>query len=291
MRKRKYRINLFYIPAMVLILLFVIYPLGNAIYISLIKWNGYSQTKEFIGISNYIALLNDANFRTAFFNTILYGFGCTILQNILGLAFALFLNSKFKGRTIVRTVIYLPAIISGLVMGYIMYFFFQYRNGVVNELLSFIGIAGQDWMSVGMQAKIIMAVINVWQFVGLSMVIYLAGLQGIPQGYYEAAAIDGANKWKQFTNITLPLLNPAMASAVLINLIGGLKLFDIIKAMTDGGPGFSTHSLATYLTNQYFDAERAGYAGAVGVFLFVFIMLVAFILNAYFRHREKEVEM
>lgn len=289
MRKRRCRINLFYVPAIVLILLFVVYPLGNAIYISFLKWNGYSQTKNFIGFNNYLSLIKDENFRTAFFNTLLYGFGCTILQNIFGLLFALFLNSKFKGRSIVRTVIYLPAIISGLVMGYIMYFFFQYKNGVVNEILSLFGIVGNDWLSVGMQAKIIMALINVWQFVGLSMVIYLAGLQGISKMYYEAAAIDGATKWKQFTNITLPLLNPAIASAVLLNLIGGLKLFEIIKAMTNGGPGFATHSLATYLTNQYFDAEKAGYAGAIGVFLFVFIMLIAFVLNSWFRNREVEM--
>ena len=118
------------------------------------------------------------------------------------------------------------------------------------------------------------------------MVIYLAGIQGVSQSYLEAATVDGANAWERFRFIILPLLVPALSSSVIYNLIGGLKLYDVIIALTDGGPAKKTHSLATYIANRYFDAERAGYAAAIGVFSFVMIMVISMIVNGYFRKKE-----
>ena len=264
-KKRLQRLNWFYVPAVVLMILFIAYPLGNAIYLSFFKWNGYSVKKDFIGVQNYISMFNDKTFVSSLRNTLLYGFVCTFLQQVIGLAMAVFLNTKFKGRGIARTVIYMPAMVSGLVMGYIMYFFFQTKGGVMNDIL---------------------LSINTWQFVGVSMVIYLAGIQGVSQSYIEAATVDGANAWQRFRFITLPLLQPALASSVIYNLIGGLKLYDVILALTDGGPAKKTHSLATYIANRYFDAERAGYAAAIGVFSFVMIMVISMIVNGYFRKKE-----
>lgn len=137
MEKQYKKLNIFYIPAVVLMILFVAYPLFNAFYLSFFNWNGYSQTKEFFGFKNYISMFQDKNFRKALINTLIYGFGCTALQQVIGLALAMFLNGKFKGRSIVRTVIYMPAMVSGLVMGYIMYFFFQSKGGVINDMLLF----------------------------------------------------------------------------------------------------------------------------------------------------------
>ena len=230
-------------------------------------------------------MMKDSSFWTSFFNTVLYGFGCTIIQQILGLALALFVNSKFKTRNLIRTVVYLPAMISGLIMGYILYFFFQFDKGVMNEIISWFGYAPIDWMASGMRARIIIVLVNTWQFTGLSMIIYLAGLQGVPQTYYEAAKIDGADNYHLFKSITIPMIYPSIVSSVMFNLIGGLKLFDVIKALTGGGPGNSTQSMSTYLTHEYFDAEKAGYAGAIGVFIFAFIMMVSYLLNEYFRKK------
>ncbi|MBQ6806180.1 MAG: sugar ABC transporter permease [Lachnospiraceae bacterium] len=283
MQKMHKRMNWFYVPALMLLVLFVAYPLGNAFFVSLTKWNGYSSHKTFIGINNYIRMTKDPAFWTSFRNTILYGFGSTILQQILGLALAIFVNSEFKGRNLVRTIVYLPAMMSGLVMGYVLYFFFQYDQGVVNEVLSWFGYAPVDWMGEGIRAVLIITFVNVWQFTGLSMIIYLAGLQGVSQTYYEAAQIDGANKWRLFIHITLPSIYPSIVSSTMFNLIGGLKLFDAIQAMTGGGPGNASHSLSSYLTREYFGAEKAGYAGAIGVFIFAFIMLVSYVLNSAFR--------
>lgn len=289
MTKRKNRLNWFYVPAVVIMIAFIAYPLCNAIYLSFFKWNGYSVNKEFIGIGNYISMLGDKTFISSLKNTLLYGFGCTILQQIIGLALAVYLNTKFKGRGIIRTVIYMPAMVSGLVMGYIMYFFFQYKGGVMNDILMWLGMEGIDWLGNGTMAKGVIVFINTWQFVGISMVIYLAGIQGVSQSYLEAAVVDGANPWQKFWHIVFPLLVPAMASSVTFNLIGGLKLYDVIIALTDGGPAKKTHSLATYIANRYFDAERAGYAAAIGVFSFVMIMIVSVIVNGYFRKKEVDL--
>lgn len=285
-KKRLQRLNWFYVPAVVLMILFIAYPLGNAIYLSFFKWNGYSVKKDFIGVQNYISMFNDKTFVSSLRNTLLYGFVCTFLQQVIGLAMAVFLNTKFKGRGIARTVIYMPAMVSGLVMGYIMYFFFQTKGGVMNDILSSMGLTTVDWLGNGNTAIAVIIFINTWQFVGVSMVIYLAGIQGVSQSYIEAATVDGANAWQRFRFITLPLLQPALASSVIYNLIGGLKLYDVIIALTDGGPAKKTHSLATYIANRYFDAERAGYAAAIGVFSFVMIMVISMIVNGYFRKKE-----
>lgn len=278
--------NLLYIPAVLLMACFVLYPLARGIYISFFKWNGYSQNMTFIGLKNYLSLLSDKYFKSSFWNTMLYGFGSALLQNVFGLALALFLNSKFKIRNAVRTIIYLPVMISGLLMGYIMYFFFQLNHGVINEIFQYLGKDAINWLADGTRGKIIITLVNSWQYVGIAMIVYLAGLQNIPSMYYEAATLDGGNKWQIFRHVTLPLLTPAMSTAVIQNVIGGLKLNDVIISLTKGGPTLKTHSLSTYISYMYFDLEKAGYASAVGVFLFVFIFIISTFLTRYFRKRE-----
>ena len=287
MKKRnKNMINLFYLPALILFAVFVIYPFMEGIRISFTNWNGYSQNYTYVGAKNYIQLFQDKNVRTALINTLIYGIGSTFLQNVIGLLYAVFLDSKFRGRMLVRTIIYLPVMIAPLVMGYMMYFLVQYDNGAINDILAAFGRQPVDWMNNGFRAVILMTLINSLQFVGISMVIYMAGLQGIPGVYYEAAAIDGVTGFQAFRSITLPLLTPAITSAVVINLIGGLKLFDIIMALTMGGPGYSSHSLSTLITNQYFRAQNAGYSAAMGVGTFLLIMFISNVTMRYFDKKE-----
>ena len=275
MSKRDRRLDLFYIPAVILFLLFVIYPFGKGIYLSLTNWNGYSRSMKFVGITNYINMFTDKNVLIAFKNTLIYGFGSTVIQNVLGILLAVFLNQEFKGKGIIRTVVYLPVMIAPLLMGYIMYFFFTYNNGAINDILNLFGIAPIDWLADGQRSIIILTLVNSLQFVGISMVLYLAGLQNISSMYYEAANVDGATGVQKFFHITLPLLTPAITSSVTINLIGGLKLFDVISALTGGGPGYDTHSVSTLIHRLYFGGERAGYASAVGLVFFVFIMIIS----------------
>lgn len=277
--------NLFYVPALLLFLVFVVYPFCRGVFLSFTNWNGYSQTYHMVGFKNYLRFFQDKNVLTAFINTIIYGFGSTLLQNILGLSFALMLNQKFLGRSVCRTVIYMPVMIASLIMGYIMYFFVCYDGGAINDIVVALGRNRVDWMADGTRAVIIITLINSLQYAGISMVIYLAGLQNIPGMYYEAAAIDGVRSWQKFRSITLPLLIPAVSSAVVINLIGGLKLFDIIMALTNGGPGYSSNSLSTLVQRTYFASENAGYASTIGLISFVFILIVSNIVVGYFNKK------
>lgn len=289
MQKKNRLINLFYVPALALFAVFVVLPFIKGIYLSLTNWNGYSPSYKFVGLKNYARMLTDENVRTAFVNTIIYGFGSTLVQNVLGIAFAVLLNKKFRGRSLIRTVIYLPVMIAPLIMGYIMYFFFAYNNGAVNDVLKLFGAQPVDWLAKGSRAVIILMLVNSLQFAGISMVIYLAGLQNIPTLYYDAAAIDGVNDRQRFFYVTMPLLMPAVTSSVTINLIGGLKLFDVISALTGGGPGYDTNSLSTLIHRLYFGSERAGYAAAVGLVFFVFIMIVSNIVVKALQKRQVEL--
>lgn len=289
MKKRIDTINLFYVPALVLFALFVIYPFFKGVYLSFTNWNGYSRSFKMIGLKNYENLFKDKNVHRAFANTLVYGVASTVIQNALGVLLAVFLNKKFRGRSLVRTVIYLPVMIAPLIMGYVMYFFFNYNRGAINDVLKLFGAAPVDWLASGNRAVFILTLVNSLQFVGISMVIYLAGLQNIPSMYYEAAEIDGIGVKQRFFYITLPLLMPAVTSSVTLNLIGGLKLFDVISALTGGGPGYDTHSLSTLIHKYYFGGERAGYASAIGLVFFVFIMFVSNIVVKALQRRQVEL--
>lgn len=281
-------INLFYLPAVILFVVFVIYPFIQGAFLSLTNWNGYSQSYKIVGLRNYLRLFTDENVLTALLNTLVYAFGSTLLQNVLGLALAMFLNSKFRGRSLLRTVIYLPVMIAPLIMGYIMYFFVSYNRGALNDIVMALGGQPMDWMANGPRAVIMMTCINALQFVGVAMVIYLAGLQNIPTMYYEAAKVDGIGEFDQFRYITLPLLMPAIQSAVIVNLVGGFKLFDVIMALTSGGPGYASHSLSTLVHRTYFGSENAGYASAIGIIAFLLILVVSSFVTGYFTKKEVE---
>ena len=272
-------VNLFYAPALIMLVLFSLYPLISGIGISLTSWDGFNPEKIFVGLSNYVTMLRDANFRMTLINTFIYGIGSTIIQQVLGLGLALLLNSKIKGRNLMRAIIYLPALVSAVIMGTMYYFIFQYDTGALNTILSALGLEKVVWFQNVTTALIIILVVNSVQFVGTSMIIYLAGLQGLDQSVVEAASLDGASGWKMFWNITLPGLAPSFTTSVVLNLIGGLKLFDVIKVLTGGGPGYSTNSVSSYISIQYFDNQNAGYAAAMGVVLFIIIAVVTTVMN------------
>ncbi len=272
-------VNLFYAPALIMLVLFSLYPLISGIGISLTSWDGFNPEKIFVGLSNYVTMLRDANFRMTLINTFIYGIGSTIIQQVLGLGLALLLNSKIKGRNLMRAIIYLPALVSAVIMGTMYYFIFQYDTGALNTILSALGLEKVVWFQNATTALIIILAVNSVQFVGTSMIIYLAGLQGLDQSVVEAASLDGASGWKMFWNITLPGLAPSFTTSVVLNLIGGLKLFDVIKVLTGGGPGYSTNSVSSYISIQYFDNQNAGYAAAMGVVLFIIIAVVTTVMN------------
>jgi raffinose/stachyose/melibiose transport system permease protein len=278
--------NLFYLPVLILFLVLTVYPLVSGVQLSFTDWDGYTANKDFIGITNYGRLFSDEYFLQVLINTLIFGFGCTILQQILGLLLALILDSKLWGRDFARAVVYLPVLISPVIMGTMYYLLLQYNHGALNDIVLLWGGAKVAWLSDANIAIAIIVFVNTLQFMGISMVLYLTGLQNIPVEYYEASELDGASAWQRFRYITAPLLYPAMVSSITINLIGGLKLFDIIKVLTNGGPGYSTNSVSTYIGITYFNAQSAGYASAMGVILFLLILSVTLVLNQILKRNE-----
>jgi len=286
---KKWMMNFFYLPAMALFAVFVVFPFFEGIRISFTNWNGFLPQYDYIGFGNYRRLIEDRTLWEVFGNTIIYGFGSTFFQNVLGLAFAVYLNAKFRGRGFLRTVIYVPVMIAPLIMGYILFFILQFSGGALNDVMLLFDQERVNWLGSPSRVVIIIVIVNTLQYVGISMVIYLAGLQNIPAMYKEAASIDGAKSWSFFKYIILPLLMPAITSSVMINLIGGLKLFDIIRALLPDSPASGGHSLSTYLTFQYFNAQRAGYSAAIGILTFVFILIVSMLVMKFFDSREEQM--
>lgn len=253
---------------------------------SFTNWDGFSQTYSWVGLDKYEEILGNPAMMNIFKNTLIYGLGSTLFQNIIGLALALLLDSKIKGKNIARIIIYMPAIISALIMGFIWYFFFQFNGGAINDLMKVMGLSPINWLENGKRAVWIITGVNTFQYLGIAMIIYLAGLQGIPKDYYEAASLDGAKGLSILWHITLPLLMPAITISVVMNIIGGLKLFDVIMAMTSGGPGFASQSLSTMMYTLYFIRQDAGGAAALGNIMFLVILSISFIVLKNLRERE-----
>lgn len=288
MERRKRMYIYITIPALALMALFIAAPLVNAVRISFFKWNGYSQHMRFKGLENYADVFTDKLFWRSLGNTMIYGFGSTLLQNVAGLLSALFLNRHFQGRNAVRTILYMPIMISAFIMGEILYYFVALDGGVFNEIIGIFGIEPVYWMHSGLSSTIMIMLINSWQYMGLCMIIYLAGLQNIPSMYIEAAKLDGASKHQMFWHVTFPLLIPAVTTAVVTNLIGGFKLFDPIVPLSNGGPNRQSMSLAFYINLLYFNDEKAGVASALGIVTFLVIMAISIPVNKFLQSREVE---
>lgn len=282
-------LNLMYVPALLLFSLFIYYPITQGIKISLTNWDGYSPHYSYVGLEKYHYMFTDMKTRRVIVNTLIYGLGSTLFQNIFGLAYAVFLNGKLKGKSIVRTIVYFPVIIAPLIMGYVWYFIFQYSGGALNDILLLFGKEPVDWLSNGQRAVWLITLVNTFQYMGVAMVIYLAGLQAIPKDYLEAADVDGASGWSKFIHVTFPLLMPAVTISIVLNIIEGLKLFDVIMSMTAGGPGYASHSLSTMMYDLYFPRQDAGFAAALGNLMFVLISALG--LSALLFLRKREVEL
>ncbi|WP_312692605.1 carbohydrate ABC transporter permease [Caproiciproducens sp.] len=266
------------VPAFLLFALFFVYPLIQGIGMSLTDWNGISQA-NFIGLKNFTDFFQDERAVGDIRNTLLFALGSAPLLNIVGLCYALLMNGKFKGKSIARVIIYLPAVISPLIMGYIWYLLLQPGRGFVFHALELIGKSSWlgNWLGDFTASMIVLVLVNVWQYAGMTMVVYLAGLQSIPGELYESAKMDGAGSWNSFRYITLPMLLPSIRINVVTNIIGSLSVFDIIMALTDGGPGYATESLSVYIMRMCY-GSKTGYSTAVAIIMF-FIILIPVIIS------------
>ena len=261
------------VPAFVLFALFFLYPLFRAIGLSLTDWNGVG-TPEFVGLANFQRFFSDQRARTDIANTLLFALGSAPLLNVVGLCYALLVDRKARGIGFARMAVYLPAVVSPLVMGYIWYFILQPKRGFLAMLMPNAAVFSSHagWFADRPSALIMLILVNVWQYAGMTMIIYLAGLQSIPTELYEAAHIDGAGAWSRLRRITIPLLYPAIRVNVVTNIIGSLAVFDVIVSLTGGGPGYATESLSLYIMRMVYGGST-GYSTAVAVILFVVILI------------------
>ena len=263
---------IFIAPNVVVFAVFMFLPILLAFYISLNEWTLIG-TPTFVGLGNYLDMLEDSEFLRAFYNTGVYTLGTVPTSIALGLVVALGLNLKLPGRTLLRSIFFVPVIISLVAVALIASWIFNDNYGIINAALSAVGIGDVPWLSSARWAMISLIIATLWIRLGFNMVIYLAALQSIPTELYDAARVDGASGWRRFRHITWPLLGPTTFLLVIINIIYSLHVFDLIYVMTGGGPGFSTTVLVQYIYQMAFTEGQMGYASAIGVVLYLLLLV------------------
>lgn len=261
----------FHIPAGVFFVVLFLVPTGASFYFALTRWTLFDV--EFIGFENFVQFFREPALVQGFTNTFIYAFVTSGLKVVLGLALAVLLTSQIVGRGYLRSVVFFPVLVSTIGVGVTFRVLMDPFDGLINQTLAVFGIAGPGWLTDPSLALLSVAFVDVWKGVGLATLIFIAGIVAIPREYYEAAHVDGANAWNNFWSITLPLARPATVTVVILSLIGGLRSFDLIWAMTRGGPGFTSDVIASVIYKQY-QAGFYGLSTAGNVILFVVVAAI-----------------
>jgi raffinose/stachyose/melibiose transport system permease protein len=260
-------------PALALYALVVLYPSFAGAAAAFTDWDGLGGGRSFIGLDNFRRLFEEDAARGALRNTLLLTLFVVCVQNALALALAIGLH-RVAGR--LRVVFLVPAVISPLVIAFVWkYLLGPADDEGINALLGLAGLGGQDWLGDPALALWSIGMTAVWQHCGLALVIYLAALQAIPRELLDAAALDGARRWRKLRHVTLPLLAPALTINLVLSTVGALKLFDQVFAITGGGPGYATETLSTLIYKQAFTFGRYGYATAIALVLTLLVAAVA----------------
>lgn len=278
------------IPALVIYTVFSVIPILISFVFSFTNWNIERLYEPvFIGLANYGELLKDPVFIRSIANTFIFAVLTTILKTTLGFLLALALVKKVAARGILRTIYYAPCVISITVVG-VLFKSILANRGLLNNALMLVGLErfATDWLGSYGTALGSVILVETWMWAGFNMFIFISGLQAIPMDYYESATLDGASAFEKFRHITLPLIVPSLTVVVTLSIAGGLKVFDIIYVITNGGPGFDTQVLSTY-TYQSFSLGFLGESTAGSIILAVIVVLISFTMNRYFT--KKEVEM
>jgi multiple sugar transport system permease protein len=275
---------LFLAPTILLVSVFTVFPVLFSLFLSFHKWDYISAARPFVGLDNFRRLINTPRFWSTLANSARYGFAIMPLNIAVAMILALMVNQKLRGITIFRSAYFSPVVTSSVAVGLIWSWIFDPAFGPLNYALSLVGIGPQMWLGSPKLALYSLVVMAVWNGVGYNKMLFLAGLQGIPQEYYDAAVVDGANTLQQFRMITIPLLSPTTFFVFITGLIGALQVFDQIYLLTKGGPAGTTRTIVFYLWEVGFESFEMGYASAVAYFLFGVIFLLT-LLNYRFGSR------
>ncbi|WP_018754823.1 carbohydrate ABC transporter permease [Paenibacillus terrigena] len=277
----------FIVPAFLLFFVLFLVPNLMGFYYSLTNWNAMSDQVKFIGLDNFIEVFTDkSNFRFIY-NTLMFAIVTSILKAVIGLGLALMLNEGVKSKNYLRTIFFMPVVISNLIVGLIFQQIYNPDTGILNGFLEAIGLGAfsQSWIGDPKLAIWSSMGVEIWKASGFNMVIFLAGLQMVPKDMYEAADMDGANYWNKLIKVTIPFLIPSITINMMLNVISGLKVFDVIFALTNGGPGRASEVINLTIFNQ-FGLGTYGYGTALGVILFLFLAVISIGLVKIFTRPE-----
>ena len=291
MRQKKYYSYSMAIPGVVLWLVFFAAPTIMGILFSFVNIRGLDfSSMEFAGIQHYVDVLTTKSMSIAIKNSFIFAFLTSFCKVGLGLLLAVFLNNKFRAANIMRTVFFLPAVLSSVAVGLIFTAMMHPTKGLINIVLQSVGLGVlcQNWLTDIKIAIYSVSFVEIWKWTGFTMVILLAGLQSIDSSYYEATELDGATAWQKFRYVTFPLIMLAFTNAVVVNLIGGLKAFDIVQSITKGGPGTATEVFGT-LVYRSFGGGRYGEGCAASIILSIIVLVIVFPIYRFLTSKEVEV--
>jgi raffinose/stachyose/melibiose transport system permease protein len=276
-------------PAILMFLAFVILPVLMAAYYGFFKWKGYGPPTHFVGAGNYLIILKDSAFQDALLHNGFIVVMSLIIQGPVAVGLALLLNQKMMGRSVVRVLIFVPYVVSEVIVGTGWSLMLQ-TNGAVNGILTKLGLPNADWLSDPKVALWSLMIIISWKYIGFAVILFLAGLQSIPEELFEAAAIDGATYWQMQRRITLPLLGPTLRIWAFLSIIGALQLFDLVYIIwgqyVSATAGTST--MATYMVSNGRNAGNYGFGNAVAVVLFLISLVIALVYQRFVLRRDTE---
>jgi len=296
--RNKKAIFLFMAPGLILFTLVLFVPICQSVYYSLCDYKATSILgPKFVGLKNYKDLLKDGTFWIALKNSLFFLVFSCLSQLIMGLFLAGLLTNIEKGKNLFKNIIYLPCVLSSAALGLLWMFIFSPKFGI-NKLIETLGVEGfvkngplwlMDTSGFIVLPMWVIAFVALWQYVGQSMMLYMAQISGISKSLYEASYIDGCSKARSFFHITLPLIRPMVATAMSLNAIGSLKFFDLVFNMTEGGPNHRTEVLATHLYQQGFKYSKYGYASAIGIVLLILCLIVTLFINKVVKTEQYEM--
>ncbi len=291
MRKRL-EIVAFVGPALLLYAAFVLLPMGMAGYYGFFDWNGLGPLDDFVGFDNYRQALGDQVFRGALQHNVILIVLSLLIQLPVGLGLALLLNRRMRGRSALRMIMFAPYVLSEVIAAVTWLLILQ-PDGLMDALFTAVGLGDlvQLWLADRDIVLYTMFLVITWKYIGFAIILFLAGLQGVPRELYEAAAIDGAPAWKQVRYITLPLLGPTIRIWIFLSIIGSLQLFDLVWIMTLGGPANASNTMATYIIEHGFRRSQFGYGNAVAMILFIISFVVALLYQRFVLRRDTEGAM
>jgi raffinose/stachyose/melibiose transport system permease protein len=268
---------LFVGPALALFLVFVVWPVARAVQFSFYRWKGFGPLVDFVGLQNYATVLGNEVFRDAFAHNVVIAVLSIAVQLPLGLAIALLLNRRMRGQGVLRTIIFVPYVLSEVIAGVVWFQLLQPQYGVIDALLGAVGLSGpeQGWLGTPDVALYTVLAVLTWKYLGLAVLLFLAGLQGVPDELVEAAQIDGASWWQVQRRITVPLLGPTIRTWAFLSMIGSIQLFDMVWILTGGGPANATTTMATFLVTEGTKRYNYGIATAASVILFAVALVAA----------------